>query len=301
LWAQDQLVAEEEQAVVRRGFSVDWKARRRYPRALVREIPIVVHYGLPILPNDGPGITATSLEWSHRLLGARRASLEVPSPWTPGPGRLVFNLVPSDFDTKGPHRLVLQTRVRTRGLSDSWELDLPHMPFHFELDPQLETSSLLASADDSRSAVFAAAIRLESHKLAWDEPCGYWLLGDSFLLGNPPYLVADTPLPCDLAHRVLLEFEGVEGRFPAGAALLAGQGARQESGDSPAAPLVRRRVLWLGPIELLGREIIDRPGLRRLRVILEPDCDLGWTDPDIRSIWPGTIETGWTDVEVVRI
>ena len=67
------------------------------------------------------------------------------------------------------------------------------------------------------------------------------------------------------------------------------------------ASFVQPQVLPLGPIEPFGREIIDRPGLRRLRVILEPDCDLGWTDPDIRSIWPGTIETGWTDVEVVRI
>jgi len=301
LWAQDQLVAEEEQAVVRRGFSVDWKARRRYPRALGREIPIAVHYGLPILPDEGPGISTASLEWSHRLLGAHRVSLEVPSPWTPGPGRLAFNLVPSDFDTKGPHRLVLQTRVRTRGLADSWELELPHMPFHFELDPQLQTGSLLASPDESRSGAFAAAIRLESYDVASIERSQFLPLGDAFALRNPPCLVAHTPLPCDLAHRVLVEFEGVEGRFPAGAVVLAGQGARQEHSDAPAASFVRPQVLPLGPIEPLSREIIDRPGPRRLRVILEPDCDLGWTDPDIRSIWPGTIETGWTDVGIVRI
>ncbi len=33
LWRRDELVAEEEQAIVRRGFTVTWKARRRYPRA----------------------------------------------------------------------------------------------------------------------------------------------------------------------------------------------------------------------------------------------------------------------------
>ena len=32
LWQLDQLVAEEEQAIVRRGFTVNWIARRRYPR-----------------------------------------------------------------------------------------------------------------------------------------------------------------------------------------------------------------------------------------------------------------------------
>jgi len=42
LWLLDQLVAEEEQAVVRRGFTVTWSARRRYPRALRAEIPISV-------------------------------------------------------------------------------------------------------------------------------------------------------------------------------------------------------------------------------------------------------------------
>ena len=39
LWFLDQLVAEEEQAIVRRGYTVNWNARRRYPRALSAEIP----------------------------------------------------------------------------------------------------------------------------------------------------------------------------------------------------------------------------------------------------------------------
>ena len=49
LWAQDQLIAEEEQALVRRGYAVTWNARRRYPRAIRTEIPITVTYGLPFL------------------------------------------------------------------------------------------------------------------------------------------------------------------------------------------------------------------------------------------------------------
>jgi hypothetical protein len=98
----------------------------------------------------------------------------------------------------------------------------------------------------------------------------------------------------------LIEFADVKGRFPAGAVVLPGQGARQENDDAPAASFGWPRILRLGPIETSGREIFDRPGPRRLRVILEPDCDLGWADPDIRSIWPGTIETGWVDAEIVR-
>ena len=49
LWAQDQLIAEEEQALVRRGYAANWSARRRYPRAIRSEIPITVTYGLPFL------------------------------------------------------------------------------------------------------------------------------------------------------------------------------------------------------------------------------------------------------------
>jgi hypothetical protein len=300
LWAKDQLVAEEEQAIVRRGYSVDWQARRRYPRALKREIPIAVHYGLPILPNEGPGITAASLEWSHRLLGARRASLEEPSRWTPGPGRLAFSLVPSDFDTEGPHRLVLQTRVRTRGLSDSWELDLPQMPFHFELDPQLETRSLLASPDESRKVIFTSAIQLVDHYVASSEAPQFLPLSESFGLRRLPFLLVKMPLPCDLAHGAFLELEGIEKRFHAGNVVIAGQGGRSGVEDSQAASSERPRIVALGPIEPISPELIDRPGPTRVRAILEPDCELGWADPEIRSIWPGTIETRWGEFEVIR-
>jgi hypothetical protein len=31
------------------------------------------------------------------------------------------------------------------------------------------------------------------------------------------------------------------------------------------------------------------------------DHDSGWYDSYVRSIWPGTIETGWVEVEVVRL
>ncbi len=39
LWRDDQLVAEEEQAIIRRGYSVTWNARRRYPRSIARGDP----------------------------------------------------------------------------------------------------------------------------------------------------------------------------------------------------------------------------------------------------------------------
>ena len=57
--------------------------------------------------------------------------------------------MPADFETEGPHRLVLQTRVRTVGLTTPWELELPHVPFTFEFDPRLEVDALFALPDEA--------------------------------------------------------------------------------------------------------------------------------------------------------
>jgi hypothetical protein len=40
IWARDEMIGEEEKALLRRGYKVDWKARRRYPRGLRSEIPV---------------------------------------------------------------------------------------------------------------------------------------------------------------------------------------------------------------------------------------------------------------------
>jgi hypothetical protein len=297
LWAEDQLIAEEEQALARRGYAADWHARRRYPRLMRSPIPIIVSYGLPFISRDSPGIKPENLEWSHRVTGARRAALEEFSPWTPGSVHLSFSVIPGDFDTSGPHRLVLQTRVRTRDLTDSWQIELPHLPFNFEFDPRLEVASLLAAADASRNDVFARSVRLEGHEPAGDEPTRFLDLNTDFTIRNPPHLVAAAPLPCDLAHQAFLEIEGISGRFPAGSIIVAGQGASRV--DSEAAS-TRSRILSIGPVQPVRREALDHPGPRRIRLDLEADADLGWTDPDIRSVWPGKIETEWINVELVR-
>ena len=161
LWLLDQLVAEEEQAVVRRGFTVTWSARRRYPRSLRTEIPISVAYEVPFLDDSGRRVDPKNLEWSHRVLGARRMTLEEFSPWTAGAGRVAFTIVPGDFESNGPHRLVLQARVRTLGLTDSWEIEPPHMPFLFEFDPNLRLDAILTLPDANRDELFAQAIQLE--------------------------------------------------------------------------------------------------------------------------------------------
>jgi hypothetical protein len=292
LWAEDQLIAEEEKAIVTRGFVVDWHARRRYPRALRRPFPVGVRFGLPFLSAEGPGISPKNLEWSWRVAGAERASLEEASPWRQGPLEMEVPIDPADFPTNGPHRLVLRARVRTAGLTDSWELDLPHAPFSFEFDPLLAVDALLAMPDDARADAFARAVRLEAPP---ERPEGPTLLdlGPEFALRDPPSIVIRTPLPCDLAHVIHLEFEHVPGHFPAGSLVLSGQG-----GASPGAPDVRR--FPIGPAVSLPPGTLDRPGEHRLRATLTPDPELGWADPDVRSIWPGAIATEWLPVRVLR-
>jgi len=297
LWLLDQLVAEEEKAVVRRGYNVTWNARRRYPRALRAEIPIVVTYDVPFLQNDGRHVGPANLEWSHRVMGARRAALEEFSPWTAGGGRVACSIFPGDFETNGPHRLVLQTRVRTAGLTDSWAIDLPQVPFHFEFDPVLRLDAILTLADATRDESIAGAIRLEPVVADDGEPARYLPLGGEWTMRNPPRVAVATPLAADLAHAISIEFEGLSGRFPAGRLILSGQGIAR-LGSTEAEPVIRR--FELGPISSLPPAVIERPGVRRARILIEADLDRGWADPDIRSIWPGQTETNWVEVEIVR-
>jgi hypothetical protein len=292
LWERDDLIAEEEKAVVSRGYEVVWHARRRYPRALAVPIPIAVDFGLPFLGPPGPGITAEQLEWSYRVLGTQRASLETYSPWTPGAGRFRFELEPADFPGNGPHKLVLQARVRPRGLTSTWDLDLPHIPFQFDFDPLLQVQSLLTLPDETRAEAFSRAVCLAPPQTDLDEP-RHLAVSDSLVLRDPPDLVVRTPLPCDLAHDLSLEFEGIAGRYPAGQVLLSGQG------PSASEPSTEHRVplIWNAAT---GPSPIEGPGELRVRAQLQANPHRGWADPAIRSIWPGAIVTDWMTVRVIR-
>ncbi len=127
-----------------------WKARRRYPRGLKVPIPIEASYGVPFLVEGGPGVGPSSLEWSHRILGAERAGPGGALALA-GPGLARFEVDPSDFATLGPHRLALAAKVRVVGLTDTWEIELPHLPFSFEFDPILAVEALLTTEDDPRA------------------------------------------------------------------------------------------------------------------------------------------------------
>jgi hypothetical protein len=291
LWARDQLVAEEEKAIVSRGFEVAWRARRRYPRSLRGPIPIRVDYGVAFLIDDSSGISPKNLQWSHRITGAERASLETFSPWQASPGRAEFSVEPADLAGNGPHRLVLQVRARTVGLTSAWELELPHVRLTFELDPQLAVGALLTAPDSTRGGAIHAAVRLTPPTVVEPHSPLFLPLNGDLALRDPPGLRVRTPLPCDLAHSITIELEGVAGQFPAGSIVVSGQGVAGTATAECDHPI--------GPLGV-PPGALDGPGARRMRAILAADADLAWTDPDVRSVWPETVVTDWCPVRIVR-
>lgn len=294
LWERDQLVTEEEKAVVTRGFDVQWRARRRYPGALSGPLPIVVRFGVPFLRPEGPGVRPEQLEWSYRIAGAGRASLETDSAWQSGPIDACVDVELGDVP-RAPaagRRLVLQAKARTAGgLTGRWEHALPHVAFSIELDPRLEVSALLVLPDAGRASRFAEAVSLEGPAREANDPPRFAALGPDLVLRDPPALVLQTPMPCDLACRLGVEIEGYPGLVPAGALVVPGQGVE----GMPPGRLVHP---WSPDPE--ARSPIDRPGRYRMRLVLTPDAERGWAHPDVRSIWPEALVTGWREVEVIR-
>ena len=284
LWAGDQLIAEEEKTIVRRGFEVIWKARKRYPRALRGAIPIEAGFGVPFLREENGRVGPSRLEWSRRIVGAERASLEEFSPWSAGPARVAFAIEPRDFATNGPHRLVLQTRVRTVGLTDRWELELPHVAFSFEFDPILRVDALLALPDIETAAAFASATRFEVDAEDSRGSSHVLILNEEFALRDPPSLVVSGP-PRRLVARGPHRVRRNRRSFRSGFLQIERRCSPACSARSPDA---------------ISAEC-DRPtGDGSACALLVADIDRAWHDPDLRSVWPEPIETEWTEAKVVR-
>jgi hypothetical protein len=290
LWGGDQLVAEEEKAVAGRLYEVRWQARRRYPRDLRRSIPVVVKFGLAGVSAEAP-IRPQDLQWSYRIVGTQRAALETFSAWEPGVNRIDFAIEPMDYPTNGPHRLVLEARARTDTPSSTWELNLPLSALSFEFDPRLAPESICCAPDEERGRMIAAAVRLAP---SIETVGSFQPLNESFALRDPPVILVESPLPCDLAHHVRIEFEGIEESCLTRTIVLPGQPL---AGGTPPV----RKVFPLASLGGLSATAFDGPRPVRYRAVLEPDPELAWADPDIRSLWPGIIVTEWCEGRVVRL
>lgn len=301
LWKADELIPEEEKAIVTRAFVTNWQLRRKYPRGLTGPLSIRVDYRLPETGvQELDDWLREHLEWSHRVTGTRRASddqwRKLGSP-TPGAG---FEIMPADFPEDGPHRLILHPRVNVQGLTDNWQLDLPAQTTSFEWDDHLQSGALKGMPDAIRAS-------------QWREMFGIWdthgsetdavhtAIDERFALSFPPepmisFLrpgMAHAALPCDLAHQVFLEFESVDGRWYLGDWILAANSAACQ-GESAffRTPETFRRAS--------NAPRLERAGKYRGRFVLESCPELGWSDPAIRSVWPETLTTDWFEIEVVR-
>jgi hypothetical protein len=151
--------------------------------------------------------------------------------------------------------------------------------------------------DSTRDAQIEQAIRLEPAEASDGDPATFLALNSQLTIRNPPRLAVTTPLPCDLAHAITIEFEGAAQGIPAGMLILSGQGLRPRSPNDSRSAVER---IPLGEMTSIDSGVIDRPGLRRLRVALAAAPESGWADPNIRSIWPGHTRTNWVEVEIVR-
>ena len=289
LWSADELIAEEEKAVTTRLFNVHWHARRRYPGKLQTPIHFNVAFGLLGLEAEGAGLQPHQLEWSWRIRGAARVSLEQFTPWQAVQNPIRFEIDSVDLQGSTEKSIAFQARVRTAGLTSRWELDLPQVPFRFELDDRLEVSAILTTPDAQTEELIKNGVQLEL--LSTSEESG----NSSYIPIDPSLAIAGElalnleQLPADLAHQAILEFENLDLSLSAGAIVkLSGMA------DGPA----RKRVpVQLKPVE----RTTVQPGTYRVRLILSPNPDLGWAHADVRAVWPQRIETDWQQVHVVRI
>ena len=289
LWAKDELIAEEEKAVSTRLYDVQWKARRRYPRGLKAPIQFQVDFGLAGLEPQGTGLKPSQLEWQWRIRGAPRAALEQFSPWAVNTGPIRFELDPSDLTGTQEQAIAFQARVRTAGLTSQWELDLPQVPFRFEMDPTLEANSILTGPDAETAETMNAAVHLKFSGEDATGAIGYCAIDPVFAIAGQPALLLGK-LNADLAHRTELEFRDPAGKLNAGVSVRAAT-------HQPGIPFDQAVPLR---IEAAKEPVLEQPGTYQVRLVLTPDPHVGWAHAEIRAVWPGQIVGAWHEVRIVR-
>ncbi len=300
LWRADELIPEEEKAIVSRSFSVDWRIRRKYPKGLKGPIGIRAFFGLPRLSDDELNLWLYKhLQWAYRVTGTRRASDDTWQEPQLGLGQVRLTVMAEDFPDDGPHRIVLQMKAETKELTDQWTLELPAQSISFETDEKLSIGALAGMPDSSRAELMRNAIE------AWvpherPDPA-FSVLDDRFAIRNPPGFKVVSSLTADLAHQAILEIEGISGRWSIGEWVVSERSTSQVTKNDFGETTFIIIRSWPETLERLGdAATLERGGNYRARVVLEPRPERGWSDPDIRSVWPEPIMTDWFEVEIVR-
>lgn len=299
LWKADELISEEEKAIVTRSVQIEWHQRRKYPRALTGSFQISARLGFPDTADQTVNQWLQShLQFSRRLTGSRRAAYEV---WQAVPHHsadVQAELHAGDFPEDQVHRIALFVKVKTDDLTSSWELELPAFPTSFEWDRHLNLNALAGPAIDSEMATIQNAFNWRTNQISNSQENPRIVpISDSFAIRNPPDLYVELPMPRDLSHQAFIEIKGCESLIPAGSWIMATRNKIDPSANSE----IKCQNWSIAPDSIVADDKIGHGGKFELRVVLEPSPERGWSDPEIRSVYPNQIKTAWTEIEIVRI
>ncbi|MFM7317670.1 MAG: hypothetical protein ACKO5E_12055, partial [bacterium] len=264
LWQADELIAEEEKAIITRAFQVEWKQRRKYPRDYDGNFQILGFISLPKIQDESRIVWLSEhLRWETRVTGTRKATDDQWQMIPPDEMQLQIQMESRDFPEDCVHRVMLFTRVTTHGLTSNWTLDLPGQATSFEWDQHLKSAALKADFDEKEALIMQEA-------LTWDcnadpDTIGSQLiaLSPGFAIHRPPVALLRIPLPRDLAHDAVLEIDEISSKIKLKNYVIASRGSA----------ITLQKQFKMIPLEikrLIDDSAISRAGKYRARINLQP-------------------------------
>lgn len=294
LWRADELIAEEEKAILSRAIQVSWKQRRKYPRDFSGQFQITALFRLPLLADKSCNEWLRNhLRFETRVTGTRRATDEQWKPLPADSSQLTMEIESRDFPEDSIHRLMLFIRVKTEGLTSDWSLDLPGQATSFEWDHHLKSMALKAESDEKEAMIMQEALAWELIADADEMQLQNVAISPGFAIHHPPVAMLAIPLPRDIAHEAMLEIEEVSSNIRLKKWVIASRG-------SVSTAEKQFKQIPLEMMGLIDDSAISRAGKYRARLLLNPKPELGWADPEIRSVWPGRLTSPWVEIEIVR-
>lgn len=294
LWRADELIAEEEKAIITRAFQIIWKQRRKYPRDYDGKFQIHALMCLPKIHDEScRNWLSQHLRWETRVTGTRKATDDQ---WRVIPHsemQLQIHIESRDFPEDCVHRVMFFTRVSTNELTSNWTLDLPGQATTFEWDQHLKSGALKADFDEKEATIMQEALAWERNAEPDTMQPQLVAISSGFAIHRPPLAILTVPLPRDIAHEAVLEIEEVSSNIKLKSYVIASRG-------SVTTPHKQRKVIPLEIAGLIDDSAISRAGKYRARINLQPKSEMGWADPEIRSVWPGPLASPWVEIEIVR-
>ena len=294
LWQADELIPEEEKAILTRAFQIRWKQRRKLPRDFSGIFQIHVFIGLPEIEDESCRQWLKShLTWEMRVSGTRRATDDQWKKINDSEMKLVIEINSRDFPEETVHRIMLHTRATTTHLTSNWVLDLPSQSTSFEWETHLKALALRADFDDAESKEMQSGLIWRESELESNQESQLLQISHSFGIFKLPTPQLKLPLPRDISHDVILIIDGINSHISLNHAVM-------ECRQQPASTQ-QIRTLPLKIQNLIADDQISHAGKYKARLILKPRPELGWADPEIRSVWPESLEFPSIEIEIVRL